>query len=121
MFDKEAFEKDMKVLARLRARMPEDDLKRIDQEVENRLQLHLLQKPEWSPLTSDVVGGKHLFGVIYRPRNMDEPYRCEANYVLAEAVSKDGKPMIERRQGLVDRSKTIWALVNPNDYEATMQ
>ena len=33
----------------------------------------------------------------------------------------DGKPMIERRQGLVDRSKTIWALVNPNDYEATMQ
>ena len=32
-----------------------------------------------------------------------------------------GKPMIERRQGLVDRSKTIWALVNPNDYEATMQ
>ena len=31
------------------------------------------------------------------------------------------KPDIERRQGLVDRSKTIWALVNPNDYEATMQ
>lgn len=29
--------------------------------------------------------------------------------------------MIERRQGLVDRSKTIWALVNPNDYEATAQ
>ena len=34
---------------------------------------------------------------------------------------KDGKPLIERRQGLLDRSKTIWALVNPNDYEATMQ
>ena len=33
----------------------------------------------------------------------------------------NGKPMIERRQGLVDRSKTIWALVNPNDYEATVQ
>ena len=31
------------------------------------------------------------------------------------------KPMIERRQGIVDRSKTIWALVNPNDYETTMQ
>ena len=31
------------------------------------------------------------------------------------------KPMVERRQGLVDRSKTIWALVNPNDYETTMQ
>ncbi len=36
-------------------------------------------------------------------------------------AQKDGKPMIERRQGLVDRSKTIWALVNPNDYETTMQ
>ena len=33
----------------------------------------------------------------------------------------DGAPMIERRQGLVDRSKTIWAMVNPNDYEATVQ
>ena len=37
-----------------------------------------------------------------------------------EAMSGE-KPNIERRQGLVDRSKTIWALVNPNDYEATMQ
>jgi len=36
---------------------------------------------------------------------------------------KDGKgePMIERRQGLLDRSKTIWALVNPNDYEMVAQ
>ena len=36
-------------------------------------------------------------------------------------AQQGGKPMIERRQGLVDRSKTIWALVNPNDYEATFQ
>ena len=36
-------------------------------------------------------------------------------------AEQGGKPMIERRQGLVDRSKTIWAMVNPNDYEATMQ
>lgn len=33
----------------------------------------------------------------------------------------DGNPMIERRQGLMDRSKTIWALVNPNDYEQVAQ
>ena len=33
----------------------------------------------------------------------------------------NGEPMIERRQGLVDRSKTIWALVNPNDYEYVAQ
>ncbi len=32
-----------------------------------------------------------------------------------------GEPLIERRQGLLDRSKTIWALVNPNDYEMVVQ
>ena len=36
-------------------------------------------------------------------------------------AKKDGKPMIESRQGLMDRSKTIWALVNPNDYEQVAQ
>ena len=30
---------------------------------------------------------------------------------------KTGDAMIERRQGLLERSKTIWGLVNPNDYE----
>ncbi|MBP5791638.1 MAG: hypothetical protein J6W80_05230 [Kiritimatiellae bacterium] len=32
-----------------------------------------------------------------------------------------GDKAIERRQGLADRSKTIWALVNPNDYEYVAQ
>jgi len=40
---------------------------------------------------------------------------------IMNALGKDGKPRIERRQGLLDRSKTIWALVNPNDYETTLQ
>ena len=40
---------------------------------------------------------------------------------IMNASGKDGKPMIERRQGLLDRSKTIWALVYPNDYETTLQ
>lgn len=35
-------------------------------------------------------------------------------------ATQGGSPMIERRTGLVDRSKTIWALVNPNDYENTV-
>lgn len=35
-------------------------------------------------------------------------------------ATKGGEPMIERRSGLVDRAKTIWALVNPNDYENTV-
>ena len=36
-------------------------------------------------------------------------------------AKQNGEPMIERRQGLQDRSKTIWALVNPNDYEQVVQ
>lgn len=36
-------------------------------------------------------------------------------------AEQNGEPMIERRQGLLDRSKTIWALVNPNDYELVTQ
>lgn len=40
---------------------------------------------------------------------------------IMNAKQADGHPMIERRQGLVDRAKTIWALVNSNDYEATVQ
>lgn len=36
-------------------------------------------------------------------------------------AKQGGEPMIERRQGLQDRSKTIWALVNPNDYELVIQ
>ncbi len=40
---------------------------------------------------------------------------------IMNAKQADGQPMIERRQGLVDRAKTIWALVNSNDYEATVQ
>ncbi|MBQ5530547.1 MAG: hypothetical protein IIT98_00880, partial [Kiritimatiellae bacterium] len=38
------------------------------------------------------------------------------NHIMG-ASTKDGDPMIERRQGLKERSETIWGLVNPNDYE----
>jgi len=40
---------------------------------------------------------------------------------IMDAKTGEGEPMIERRQGLMDRSKTIWALVNPNDYEQVAQ
>lgn len=43
------------------------------------------------------------------------------NSQIMNATDASGMPMIERRQGLVDRSKTIWALVNPNDYEMVVQ
>ena len=45
----------------------------------------------------------------------------EDQNIMNATTANDGKPMIERRQGLVDRAKTIWGLVNPNDYEATVQ
>ena len=40
---------------------------------------------------------------------------------IMNATGANGGPMIERRQGLMDRSKTIWGLVNPNDYELVIQ
>lgn len=40
---------------------------------------------------------------------------------IMDAKDKAGEPLIERRQGLLDRAKTIWALVNPNDYETAVQ
>ena len=40
---------------------------------------------------------------------------------VMDAKQPNGENYITRRQGLLDRSKTIWALVNPNDYELTMQ
>ena len=43
------------------------------------------------------------------------------NAQIMDAKDAAGNPMIERRQGLQDRSKTIWALVNPNDYEMVAQ
>jgi len=36
---------------------------------------------------------------------------------IMNATDNKGGAMIERRQGLLERSKTIWGLVNPNDYE----
>lgn len=44
----------------------------------------------------------------------------EDNEVM-NAKQANGEPMIEQRQGLMERSKTIWALVNPNDYEMVAQ
>lgn len=64
----------------------------------------------------DVLGG----GTVSEVKGIknDSQFWEDQNVMNAQVGDK---PMIERRQGLVDRSKTIWALVNPNDYEATMQ
>ncbi len=64
----------------------------------------------------DVLGG----GTVSEIKGIksDTQFWDDQNVMGAQV---GGKPMVERRQGLVDRSKTIWALVNPNDYETTMQ
>lgn len=62
-----------------------------------------------------VVGGdswSEVSGIKGGTLFWDDPKIMEA--------TKDGEPMIERRSGLVDRAKTIWGLVNPNDYENTV-
>ena len=64
----------------------------------------------------DVLAG----GTVSEVKGIKNDTKFWENQDIMNAQS-GGKPMIERRQGLVDRSKTIWALVNPNDYEATVQ
>ena len=65
----------------------------------------------------DILGG----GTVSEVKGIKNDTKFWEDEKIMSANGADGKPMIERRQGLVDRSKTIWALVNPNDYEATMQ
>ena len=64
----------------------------------------------------DVLGG----GTVSEVKGIKADTQFWEDQNIMGAQQGD-KPMIERRQGLVDRSKTIWALVNPNDYETTMQ
>lgn len=64
----------------------------------------------------DILGG----GVVSEIKGIKSDDMFWNNQDIMNARQGD-RPMIERRQGLVDRSKTIWALVNPNDYEATQQ
>ena len=65
----------------------------------------------------DILGG----GTVSEVKGIKPDSQFWEDQSRMNATGADGKPMIERRQGLVDRSKTIWALVNPNDYEATVQ
>ncbi len=58
-------------------------------------------------------------GIKSHPKSLEEAFWN--NQEIMNAQDKAGEPIIERRQGLQDRSKTIWALVNPNDYEMVVQ
>ena len=65
----------------------------------------------------DILGG----GTVSEIKGIANDTKFWDDQKIMGATGADGKPMIERRQGLVDRAKTIWALVNPNDYETTVQ
>ena len=53
--------------------------------------------------------------------NLKMPDEWWASDQVFSAKDKKGTPLIARRQGLLDRSKTIFALVNPDDYEMVQQ
>lgn len=66
-------------------------------------------------------GDELFYGSVSEVQGIKQNEKFWDNDKVMNATGKDGKPMIERRQGLLDRSKTIWALVFPNDYETTLQ
>lgn len=53
--------------------------------------------------------------------NLKMPDEWWASDQVFSAKDKKGTPLITRRQGLLDRSKTIFALINPDDYEMVRQ
>ncbi len=53
--------------------------------------------------------------------NLRMPDEWWASDQVFSAKDKKGTPLIARRQGLLDRSKTIFALINPDDYEMVQQ
>ena len=58
-------------------------------------------------------------GIPNHPKDLQSAFWNDQK--IMNATTAEGDPMIERRQGLMDRSKTIWAMVNPNDYELVAQ
>ena len=57
-------------------------------------------------------------GIPTHPKTLEQAFWNNNDIMNA---TQNGEPMIERRQGLQDRAKTIWSLVNPNDYEMVVQ
>ena len=70
---------------------------------------------------SNQNGDELFFGSVSEIQGIKNNDKFWDDEKIMNANGKDGKPMIERRQGLLDRSKTIWGLVFPNDYETTLQ
>ena len=58
-------------------------------------------------------------GIVAHPKTIEKAFWNDPD--VMNKKDANGDPLMEQRQGLLDRSKTIWALVNPNDYELVLQ
>lgn len=73
-----------------------------------------------SDSTGQEIGGR-TEGVAPFKKKTDAGYKFwEDENIMGKQFNAD-LPWVTRRQGLLDRAKTIWALVSPNDYELTIQ
>ena len=66
------------------------------------------------------IGGR-TEGIAPFKKKADAAYKFWEDDNIMNKPFKDDLTWVTRRQGLQDRGKTIWALVNPNDYELTQQ
>lgn len=83
-------QRELTKVARLWKRLKPEMRAQLVKEVEQRQISHLLQAPESVNLGSDVLGGEQFFGVMMRPRIVEEPFRMESKYVLVEHVDHAG-------------------------------
>ena len=75
----------------------------------------LITNKEGDLLADQNLGAEAVFG-----KKLADKWWENAEQVMSAKDAK-GTPLIARRQGLLDRSKTIFALVNPDDYEMVQQ
>ena len=68
----------------------------------------------------DILDGQNEGAETVVGKKLAEKWWENADQVMSAKDAK-GTPLIARRQGLQDRSKTIFALVNPDDYEMVQQ
>ena len=66
------------------------------------------------------IGGR-TEGIAPFKKKSDAAYKFWEDDNVMNKPFKEDLTWVTRRQGLLDRGKTIWALVNPNDYELTQQ
>ena len=77
----------------------------------------IVMDSEGNVLAGDV--DSQIEGIVAHPKTIEKAFWNDPD--VMNKKDANGEPLMEQRQGLLDRSKTIWALVNPNDYELVLQ